>query len=56
MTQTTTRAVPIRRDRTHWLYLTVIAAVEAGIIVGPRPWYAVPAQALGDTFVDAWSR
>ncbi|MDQ1735385.1 MAG: aerobic C4-dicarboxylate transport protein [Pseudonocardiales bacterium] len=52
MTQTTTRAVPTRHDRTHWLYLTVIAAVAAGIIVGlTAPGTAVQLKPLGDTFV-----
>jgi len=27
-------SAPVRRDRTHWLYLAVIAAVVLGIIVG----------------------
>ncbi len=25
-----------KRDRTHWLYLMVIAGVIAGVVLGPR--------------------
>jgi aerobic C4-dicarboxylate transport protein len=41
-----------RRDKTHWLYLSVIAAVVAGIIVGlSAPGTAVQLKPLGDSFV-----
>jgi aerobic C4-dicarboxylate transport protein len=41
-----------RRDRTHWLYLAVIAAVAAGVIVGlAAPGTAVQLKPLGDAFV-----
>ncbi|MEH0934842.1 cation:dicarboxylate symporter family transporter [Micromonospora psammae] len=51
-TSTTTPAVRPRRDRTHYLYLAVIVAVLAGIVVG----FAVPELAkelkpLGTGFV-----
>jgi aerobic C4-dicarboxylate transport protein len=41
-----------RRDRTHWLYLAVIAAVALGILVGlVFPEFAVGLKWLGDAFV-----
>src|SRR3954470_11857327 len=41
-----------RRDRTHWLYLSVIAAVVLGIVVGLLfPDFAVGLKWLGDAFV-----
>src|SRR4051812_6506432 len=41
-----------RRDRTHWLYLSVIAAVALGIVVGLLfPDFAVGLKWLGDAFV-----
>ncbi|MCU1619923.1 MAG: dctA [Modestobacter sp.] len=41
-----------RRDRTHWLYLSVIAAVALGIVVGlVFPDFAVGLKWLGDAFV-----
>jgi aerobic C4-dicarboxylate transport protein len=41
-----------RRDRTHWLYLAVIAAVALGILVGlVFPDFAVGLKWLGDAFV-----
>jgi aerobic C4-dicarboxylate transport protein len=41
-----------RRDRTHWLYLSVIAAVALGILVGlVFPDFAVGLKWLGDAFV-----
>jgi aerobic C4-dicarboxylate transport protein len=41
-----------RRDRTHWLYLSVIAAVALGIAVGlVFPDFAVGLKWLGDAFV-----
>lgn len=41
-----------RRDRTHWLYLAVIAAVAAGIAIGlVAPGVAVELKPLGDLFV-----
>jgi len=40
------------RDRTHWLYLSVIAAVALGILVGlVFPNFAVGLKWLGDAFV-----
>ncbi|MGV9821073.1 cation:dicarboxylate symporter family transporter [Nocardia xishanensis] len=42
-----------RRDRTHWLYLAVIAAVGAGILVGwLAPSVGVSLAPLGTMFVD----
>jgi aerobic C4-dicarboxylate transport protein len=42
-----------RRDRTHWLYLSVIAAVALGIVVGlVFPDFAVSLKWLGDAFVN----
>ncbi|MGY1590716.1 cation:dicarboxylate symporter family transporter [Geodermatophilus sp. SYSU D00708] len=41
-----------RRDRTHWLYLAVIGAVIAGIVVGfAFPEFAVGLKWLGTAFV-----
>src|SRR4051812_22061430 len=41
-----------RRDRTHWLYLAVIAAVVLGIVVGfAFPDFAVNLKWLGTAFV-----
>jgi aerobic C4-dicarboxylate transport protein len=41
-----------RRDRTHWLYIAVIAAVVLGIIVGLAfPDFAVGLEWLGTAFV-----
>jgi len=41
-----------RRDRTHWLYLAVIAAVVLGIVVGfAFPDFAVSLKWLGTAFV-----
>jgi aerobic C4-dicarboxylate transport protein len=41
-----------RRDRTHWLYLSVIAAVALGIVVGlVFPEFAIGLKWLGDAFV-----
>src|SRR4051812_46796145 len=41
-----------RRDRTHWLYLSVIVAVVLGIVVGlVFPDFAVGLKWLGDAFV-----
>jgi aerobic C4-dicarboxylate transport protein len=47
------RAAPKpRRDRTHYLYLTVVAAVGLGIIVGlTAPSFAVELKPLGQAFV-----
>jgi aerobic C4-dicarboxylate transport protein len=40
------------RDKTHWLYLAVLAAVAAGIMVGlAAPGTAVQLKPLGDSFV-----
>jgi aerobic C4-dicarboxylate transport protein len=41
-----------KRDKTHWLYLAVIVAVAAGIVVGlAAPGTAVKLKPLGDSFV-----
>ncbi len=41
-----------RRDRTHWLYIAVIAAVALGILVGQVfPDFATSLKWLGDAFV-----
>ncbi|WP_369254724.1 cation:dicarboxylate symporter family transporter [Geodermatophilus amargosae] len=41
-----------RRDRTHWLYIAVIAAVALGILVGlVFPGFATSLKWLGDAFV-----
>ncbi|MDT4958362.1 MAG: aerobic C4-dicarboxylate transport protein [Pseudonocardiales bacterium] len=41
-----------KRDRTHWLYMSVIVAVAAGIVVGlAAPGTAVELKPLGDSFV-----
>ena len=41
-----------RRDRTHYLYLAVLVAVAAGIVVGATaPGVGVDLKPLGDTFV-----
>jgi aerobic C4-dicarboxylate transport protein len=46
-----TTAAP-ERDRTHWLYLAVITAVAAGIVLGlVAPGTAVSLKPLGDSFV-----
>src|SRR4051812_46056762 len=45
-------ATPVRRDRTHWLYIAVIVAVILGIIVGfVFPDFAVGLKWLGTAFV-----
>ncbi|MFG3051941.1 cation:dicarboxylate symporter family transporter [Kitasatospora sp. NPDC048239] len=42
-----------RRDRTHYLYLAVIAAVVAGIVVGlAAPGFAVELKPIGTGFVN----
>jgi aerobic C4-dicarboxylate transport protein len=44
---------PPRRDRTHFLYLAVIAAVIAGIVVGlTAPGFATELKPLGTGFVN----
>ncbi|WP_069163986.1 cation:dicarboxylate symporter family transporter [Nocardia altamirensis] len=46
-------APPKKRDRTHWLYLAVIVAVVAGIIVGvAAPKFGVAVAPLGTIFVN----
>ncbi|MFG1791527.1 cation:dicarboxylate symporter family transporter [Nocardia sp. NPDC049149] len=46
-------APPKKRDRTHWLYLAVIVAVVAGIIVGVAwPSFGVSVAPLGTIFVN----
>src|SRR3954466_6523135 len=50
--QTTAAPGRKRRDRTHWLYLAVIAAVGLGIAVGLLfPAFAVELKWLGTAFV-----
>jgi aerobic C4-dicarboxylate transport protein len=40
------------RDKTHWLYLAVVAAVAIGVLVGmTAPGTAVQLKPLGDSFV-----
>src|SRR3954451_24892900 len=40
------------KDRTHWLYLSVVAAVAAGVVVGfAAPGVGVKLKPLGDCFV-----
>jgi aerobic C4-dicarboxylate transport protein len=49
---TAAAAAPARRDRTHWLYISVIVAVILGIIVGfVFPDFAVSLKWLGTAFV-----
>ena len=47
------RAAPTpRRDRTHYLYMAVLAAVGLGIVVGlAAPDFAVELKPLGQAFV-----
>ncbi|WP_433306713.1 cation:dicarboxylate symporter family transporter [Actinoplanes sp. CA-030573] len=50
--ETQTPSPRVRRDRTHYLYLAVIAAVAAGIAVGLLfPDVAVQLKPIGDGFV-----
>src|SRR3954449_472163 len=52
MSQTTAARAPAR-DRTHYLYLAVIAAVVLGIVVGfAAPGFAVNLKPLGTGFVN----
>ncbi|MBW1598594.1 cation:dicarboxylate symporter family transporter [Streptomyces sp. JJ38] len=45
-------ASTVRRDRTHYLYLAVIAAVLAGVLVGfAAPGVAVELKPLGEGFI-----
>jgi aerobic C4-dicarboxylate transport protein len=49
---TTEQTAPVRRDRTHWLYIAVIVAVILGIVVGfVFPDFAVGLKWLGTAFV-----
>ncbi len=49
---TAEQTTPVRRDRTHWLYLAVIVAVILGIVVGfVFPDFAVGLKWLGTAFV-----
>ncbi|WP_194815201.1 cation:dicarboxylate symporter family transporter [Nocardia sp. XZ_19_385] len=54
MSDTTTQGTSApKRDRTHWLYLGVLAAVVAGVIVGKvAPEFAVSLEPLGKIFVN----
>ena len=52
-TTATRQAPPARRDRSHYLYLAVLAAVGAGIVVGlAAPGVAVELKPLGAGFVN----
>jgi aerobic C4-dicarboxylate transport protein len=51
-TSVRTAGPPARKDRTHYLYLAVIAAVVLGIVVGLTvPDFAVKLKPLGTGFV-----
>jgi aerobic C4-dicarboxylate transport protein len=51
-TESPDKVAPPRRDRTHWLYISVIVAVVLGIIVGfAFPDFAVSLKWLGTAFV-----
>ncbi|WP_433658635.1 cation:dicarboxylate symporter family transporter [Nocardia sp. CA-128927] len=53
MSEATPEAPPRKRDRTHWLYLAVILAVIAGILVGwLAPKFGVSVAPLGTIFVN----
>lgn len=53
MSQATPEAPARKRDRTHWLYLAVIVAVIAGILVGwLAPKFGVSVAPLGTIFVN----
>jgi aerobic C4-dicarboxylate transport protein len=46
-------AAPTKRDRTHWLYISVVVAVLLGIVVGfVFPGFAVSLKWLGTAFVN----
>ncbi|MBL1094513.1 MULTISPECIES: cation:dicarboxylate symporter family transporter [Streptomyces] len=50
---TTEEAAPVKRDRTHFLYIAVIGAVLLGIVVGfAAPGVAVELKPLGTGFVN----
>ncbi len=52
MSQTQAPEAPKRRDRTHFLYIAVIAAVVAGAIVGlVFPDFGADLKPLGTGFV-----
>jgi aerobic C4-dicarboxylate transport protein len=52
-TTATRQAPPARRDRSHYLYLAVLAAVGAGVVVGlAAPGVAVELKPLGTGFVN----
>ena len=41
-----------RKDRTHWLYVSVVAAVVAGVVVGlVAPSFAMSLEPLGEGFI-----
>jgi len=43
---------PVKRDRTHWLYIMVVVAVGAGIVLGfAAPDFAVQLKPLGELFI-----
>ncbi|MFI9359706.1 cation:dicarboxylate symporter family transporter [Kitasatospora sp. NPDC053057] len=53
ITENTTAGGPRRKDRTHYLYLAVIAAVVAGVVVGlAAPGFAVGLKPVGTGFVN----
>ena len=52
MSSTETQEAPVKKDRTHFLYIAVIVAVVLGIIVGiVAPEFAVSLKWIGVTFV-----
>lgn len=52
MSSTQTQEAPVKRDRTHFLYIAVVAAVILGVIVGfVAPDFAVKLKWIGETFV-----
>ncbi|MFJ7905759.1 cation:dicarboxylate symporter family transporter [Kitasatospora sp. NPDC096204] len=53
ITGAATAAGPRRKDRTHYLYIAVIAAVVAGVVVGlAAPGFAVGLKPVGTGFVN----
>ncbi|MCW2839491.1 MAG: C4-dicarboxylate transporter [Aeromicrobium sp.] len=52
MSSSSTRTTPVKKDRTHYLYIAVIVAVFAGIAVGfAAPDFAEKLAPLGELFV-----
>lgn len=53
ITEAAPAAGPRRKDRTHYLYIAVIAAVVAGVVVGlAAPGFAVELKPVGTGFVN----